>query len=178
MWFKYDRDKLWLFYTQSVPVIFEPPCISHFSRVQSAPRLPCVKVTISVLIIISSSVYLSLIAICVKMLPNSDAGFCRLDAILLLLKSQVFWVVTLCWMFKSYQCTKTNAARSFRASLTLIRQHRLSLGTFCYLSPPPSKPLTLVVGFLCMWEKGLCFYLLFLSVFLCLVNIWTKFETN
>jgi hypothetical protein len=25
-WFKYDRDKLWLVYTQSVPVIFEPPC--------------------------------------------------------------------------------------------------------------------------------------------------------
>ena len=27
-WFKYDRDKLWLVYTQSVPVIFEPPCIT------------------------------------------------------------------------------------------------------------------------------------------------------
>jgi hypothetical protein len=26
-WFKYDRDKLWLVYTQSAPVIFEPPCI-------------------------------------------------------------------------------------------------------------------------------------------------------
>ena len=26
-WFKYDRDKLSLVYTQSVPVIFEPPCI-------------------------------------------------------------------------------------------------------------------------------------------------------
>ena len=26
-WFKYDRDKLWLVYTQSVPVIFEPPCM-------------------------------------------------------------------------------------------------------------------------------------------------------
>ena len=26
-WFKYDRDKLWLVYTQSVPVIFEPPFI-------------------------------------------------------------------------------------------------------------------------------------------------------
>jgi hypothetical protein len=26
-WFKYDRDKLWLVYTQRVPVIFEPPCI-------------------------------------------------------------------------------------------------------------------------------------------------------
>jgi hypothetical protein len=26
-WFRYDRDKLWLVYTQSVPVIFEPPCI-------------------------------------------------------------------------------------------------------------------------------------------------------
>jgi hypothetical protein len=26
-WFKYDRDKLWLVYTQSVPVIFKPPCI-------------------------------------------------------------------------------------------------------------------------------------------------------
>jgi hypothetical protein len=26
-WFKYDRDKLWLGYTQTVPVIFEPPCI-------------------------------------------------------------------------------------------------------------------------------------------------------
>jgi hypothetical protein len=25
-WFKYDRDRLWLVYTQSVPVIFEPPC--------------------------------------------------------------------------------------------------------------------------------------------------------
>jgi hypothetical protein len=26
-WFKYDRDKLSLVYTQSVPVIFKPPCI-------------------------------------------------------------------------------------------------------------------------------------------------------
>ena len=26
-WIKYDRDKLWLVYTQIVPVIFEPPCI-------------------------------------------------------------------------------------------------------------------------------------------------------
>jgi hypothetical protein len=26
-WFKYDRDKLWLVYTQIFPVIFEPPCI-------------------------------------------------------------------------------------------------------------------------------------------------------
>jgi hypothetical protein len=25
-WFKYDRDKLSLVYTQIVPVIFEPPC--------------------------------------------------------------------------------------------------------------------------------------------------------
>jgi hypothetical protein len=25
-WFKYDRDKLWLVYTQIVPVIFEPSC--------------------------------------------------------------------------------------------------------------------------------------------------------
>jgi hypothetical protein len=25
-WFKYDWDKLWLVYTQIVPVIFEPPC--------------------------------------------------------------------------------------------------------------------------------------------------------
>ena len=28
-WFKYDRDKLWLVYTQIVPVIFEPPCTLH-----------------------------------------------------------------------------------------------------------------------------------------------------
>ena len=28
-WFKYDRDKLWLVYTQIVPVIFEPPCIYY-----------------------------------------------------------------------------------------------------------------------------------------------------
>jgi hypothetical protein len=27
-WFKYDRDKLWLVYTQIVPVIFEPPFTS------------------------------------------------------------------------------------------------------------------------------------------------------
>jgi hypothetical protein len=26
-WFKYDWDKLWLVYTQMVPVIFEPPCM-------------------------------------------------------------------------------------------------------------------------------------------------------
>jgi hypothetical protein len=25
-WFKYDRDKLWLVYTQIVPAIFKPPC--------------------------------------------------------------------------------------------------------------------------------------------------------
>jgi hypothetical protein len=32
-WFKYDRDKLWLVYTQIVPVIFEPPCISVWACV-------------------------------------------------------------------------------------------------------------------------------------------------
>jgi hypothetical protein len=26
-WFKYDQDKLWPVHTQSVPVIFEPPCM-------------------------------------------------------------------------------------------------------------------------------------------------------
>ena len=30
-WFKYDRDKLWLVYTQIVPVIFEPPCTCNAS---------------------------------------------------------------------------------------------------------------------------------------------------
>jgi hypothetical protein len=29
-WFKYDWDKLWLVYTQIVPVIFEPLCICAF----------------------------------------------------------------------------------------------------------------------------------------------------
>jgi hypothetical protein len=29
-WFKYGQDKLWLVYTQSVLVIFEPPCTLHF----------------------------------------------------------------------------------------------------------------------------------------------------
>jgi hypothetical protein len=33
-WFKYDRDKLWLVYTQIVPVIFEPPCTYCFPRQQ------------------------------------------------------------------------------------------------------------------------------------------------
>jgi hypothetical protein len=28
-WLKYDRDKLWLVYTQIVPVVFEPPCTLH-----------------------------------------------------------------------------------------------------------------------------------------------------
>jgi hypothetical protein len=31
-WFKYDRDKLWLVYTQSVRVIFEPPCSTGFGK--------------------------------------------------------------------------------------------------------------------------------------------------
>ena len=34
-WFKYDRDKLWLVYTQLVPVIFEPPCTIHVSTLNS-----------------------------------------------------------------------------------------------------------------------------------------------
>jgi hypothetical protein len=29
-WFKYDRDKLLLLYTQIIPVIFEPPCTLAF----------------------------------------------------------------------------------------------------------------------------------------------------
>jgi hypothetical protein len=33
-WFKYDRDKLWLVYTQIVPVIFEPPCILVLSLIR------------------------------------------------------------------------------------------------------------------------------------------------
>ena len=35
-WFKYNRDKLWLVYKQSVPVIFEPPCT--WSHWPSGPR--------------------------------------------------------------------------------------------------------------------------------------------
>jgi hypothetical protein len=31
-WFKYDRDKLWLVYTQIVPVIFERPCTNRHVR--------------------------------------------------------------------------------------------------------------------------------------------------
>jgi hypothetical protein len=31
-WFKYDREKLWLVYTQIVPVIFEPPCILRIAN--------------------------------------------------------------------------------------------------------------------------------------------------
>jgi hypothetical protein len=31
-WFKYDQDKLWLVYTQIVPVIFEPPCIYPWKK--------------------------------------------------------------------------------------------------------------------------------------------------
>jgi hypothetical protein len=40
-WFKYDRDKLWLVYTQIVPVIFEPPCNRRHSTecVQPSRRL-------------------------------------------------------------------------------------------------------------------------------------------
>jgi hypothetical protein len=30
-WFKCDRDKLWLVYTQIIPVIFEPPCINSIA---------------------------------------------------------------------------------------------------------------------------------------------------
>jgi hypothetical protein len=39
-WFKYDRDKLWLVYTQSVPVIFEPPCTSVSSGNIISPIYP------------------------------------------------------------------------------------------------------------------------------------------
>jgi hypothetical protein len=31
-WFKYDRDKLRLVYTQNVPVIFEPPCSMQYRK--------------------------------------------------------------------------------------------------------------------------------------------------
>jgi hypothetical protein len=34
-WFKYDWDKLWLVYTQSVPVIFESPCTNKSTKVLS-----------------------------------------------------------------------------------------------------------------------------------------------
>jgi hypothetical protein len=37
-WFKYDRDKLWLIYTQILPVIFEPP-FSVVRFVFRSPRL-------------------------------------------------------------------------------------------------------------------------------------------
>jgi hypothetical protein len=31
-WFRYDRDKLWLVYTQIVSVIFEPPCTHQLTK--------------------------------------------------------------------------------------------------------------------------------------------------
>jgi hypothetical protein len=37
-WFKYDQDKLWLVYTQIVPVIFEPPCTFYSSKSQQAKK--------------------------------------------------------------------------------------------------------------------------------------------
>ena len=39
-WFKYDRDKLCLVYTQIVPVIFEPPCTMSFTPVTYKWNLP------------------------------------------------------------------------------------------------------------------------------------------
>jgi hypothetical protein len=39
-WFKHDRDKLWLVYTQSVPVIFEPPCMYDIGP-RRAPTHAC-----------------------------------------------------------------------------------------------------------------------------------------
>jgi hypothetical protein len=38
-WFKYDRDKLWLVYTQIVPVIFEPPCTYVDSLVETCHKI-------------------------------------------------------------------------------------------------------------------------------------------
>jgi hypothetical protein len=40
-WFKYDRDKLWLVYTQIVPVIFEPPCILYIILAAYCVRNQC-----------------------------------------------------------------------------------------------------------------------------------------
>jgi hypothetical protein len=39
-WFKYDRDKLWLVYTQIVPVIFEQPCMCVALRTSSVEQSP------------------------------------------------------------------------------------------------------------------------------------------
>jgi hypothetical protein len=48
-WFRYDRDKLWLVYTQIVLVTFEPPYIKIILKVESLktellkvyPPVPC-----------------------------------------------------------------------------------------------------------------------------------------
>ena len=37
-WFEYDRDKLWLVYTQIVPVIFEPPCRITLTCIEGEKR--------------------------------------------------------------------------------------------------------------------------------------------
>jgi hypothetical protein len=42
-WFKYDRDKLSLVYSQIVPVIFEPPCIIHPSTLRSSKWPPSLR---------------------------------------------------------------------------------------------------------------------------------------
>jgi hypothetical protein len=42
-WFKHYRDKLWLVYTQIVPIIFEPPCIN--TRYKSNLHQPLVNLT-------------------------------------------------------------------------------------------------------------------------------------
>jgi hypothetical protein len=39
-WFKYDRDKLWLVYTQIVPVLFEPPCITAHTNITHSNVTP------------------------------------------------------------------------------------------------------------------------------------------
>ena len=56
-WFKYDRDKLWLVYTQIVPVIFEPPCIINLSIFGAVAKLK--KTSISCVMSVCLSVCLS-----------------------------------------------------------------------------------------------------------------------
>jgi hypothetical protein len=62
-WFKYDRDKLWLVYTQIDPVIFEPPCILWcnkllLTRLIFVPRYDTVAIVYELLVLWFSGVLL------------------------------------------------------------------------------------------------------------------------
>jgi hypothetical protein len=99
-WFKYDRDKLWLVYTQIVPVILEPPCIILYYCLHI--KTTCFDLSFGHLLVVSPTLeYSQLWGISLK-LYNSIYMCTPIVLKLKSLKLEITYIYHLCYIYLGF----------------------------------------------------------------------------